>query len=213
MVNNLSERTRYMVRVSIFVALEIVLALTPLGYLHAGVLEISLMMIPVAVGGLILGPGAGALLGGVFGLSSFLQCFGMSAFGAALLSINGFYTFLVCVPTRILAGWLPALLYRALSRRPGSALPWQALCCLLASLLNTIFFMGTLLLCFGSTDIVGFAASGMNVLAFVIAFVGVNTAVEIPATTVLGTAIVKALEAVDSSRRRKNGPDGGEQNS
>ena len=45
-----------------------------------------------------------------------LQCFGMSPFGAALLGINGFLTFLVCVPTRILMGWLTGLIYKGLRK-------------------------------------------------------------------------------------------------
>ena len=68
------------------------------------------MLVPVIVGAIVMGPAAGALLGGVFGLISFWECFGKSAFGVVLMGINPFLTFLVCVPTRILAGW---------SLRPG----------------------------------------------------------------------------------------------
>lgn len=203
-MNNLSKKTRYMVRLSIFVALEILLALTPLGYLHAGVLEISLMMIPVVVGGVLLGPGAGAFLGGVFGITSFLQCFGMSAFGAVLLGINGFFTFLVCVPTRILAGWLPALLYRSMTKNTARTLPAQIAACLCGPILNTLFFMSSLMLLFGQTEAVGFVGSGMSLLAFMLAFVGINTAVEIPATAIVGTAVSKALEAAEKNSRKKD---------
>ena len=37
-------------------------------------LEITLIVIPVAVGAVTLGPAAGAILGGVFGITSFIQC-------------------------------------------------------------------------------------------------------------------------------------------
>ena len=63
-------------------------------------------MVPVIVGAIVMGPASGAILGGVFGCISFWECFGRSQFGAMLLGINPIYTFLVCVPTRILAGWL-----------------------------------------------------------------------------------------------------------
>ena len=86
------------------------MAFTPIGYIKTAGLEITLIVVPVAVGAVTLGPTAGAILGGVFGITSFIQCFGMSQFGALLLGINPFLTFLVCVPTRILMGWLTGLI-------------------------------------------------------------------------------------------------------
>ena len=43
----------------------------------------------------------------------------MSAFGTALLGINPVLTFIVCVPTRILAGWLSALIFAAFRKLLG----------------------------------------------------------------------------------------------
>lgn len=78
-----TEKTRKLVQMAILIAVMLILAFTPLGYLKVGAIEITFMTIPVVVGAIILGPTAGAVLGGVFGLTSFIQCFGMSAFGAA----------------------------------------------------------------------------------------------------------------------------------
>lgn len=78
-----TEKTRKLVQMAILIAVMLILAFTPLGYLKVGAIEITFMTIPVVVGAIILGPAAGAVLGGVFGLTSFIQCFGMSAFGAA----------------------------------------------------------------------------------------------------------------------------------
>ena len=54
-------------------------------------LEITFSMVPIAVGAILYGPVAGAVLGCVFGIVSFLQCFGYSAFGALLLSESPFF--------------------------------------------------------------------------------------------------------------------------
>lgn len=97
-------------------AVIILMTFTPLGYLKLPFVEISFLMLPVALGAILLGPVAGAILGTVFGITSFIQCFGASALGAMLLSINPFLTFLVCVPTRILAGWLTGLVFQAIYR-------------------------------------------------------------------------------------------------
>ena len=87
--------TKYLVEMALLVAIILLMAFTPIGYIKTAGLEITLIVVPVAVGAVTLGPTAGAILGGVFGITSFIQCFGMSQFGALLLGINPFLTFLV----------------------------------------------------------------------------------------------------------------------
>ena len=88
----LTDKTRRLVYMAILIAIILVMAFTPLGYLKTAGLEITFIQVPVIVGAILMGPTAGAILGGVFGLTSFIQCFGLSAFGAALLEINAVYT-------------------------------------------------------------------------------------------------------------------------
>ena len=83
-----------MVQMAILIAIMIILAFTPLGYLKFGLIEITLMVIPVAVGAIVLGPLCGAILGGVFGLTSFIQCFGFSA-GKTSIYFHLFHPFLL----------------------------------------------------------------------------------------------------------------------
>ena len=72
-----------MAEIALLTAIVLILAFTPLGYLKTpwGV-EITFIVVPVAVGSVILGPTAGAFLGLVFGMTSFVQCFGASPMGA-----------------------------------------------------------------------------------------------------------------------------------
>ena len=106
---------------AIFTAILVLMAFTPLGYLKTGGLEISFSMIPVALGAMLLGPACGAILGAVFGITSFIQCFGMSAFGAALLGINPFLTAAVCIIPRTLMGWLTGLIFNAIQKGVSSS--------------------------------------------------------------------------------------------
>ena len=156
-------------------------------------------MVPVAVGAVTLGPAAGAVLGGVFGITSFIQCFGMSPFGAVLLSINPVYTFVVCVFSRVLMGWLTGLLYQAFLRCNPLKRVSVVLANLCCPLLNTLFFMGTLTLFFYQTEYVQGIAEGLgagNPLIFILLFVGVNGLVEAAACFVVGSAISQALKKV-----------------
>ena len=181
-----------LVLTALLTALIIVMAFTPLGYLKAGAIEITFITIPVIIGAVLLGPVGGLFLGAVFGITSFIQCFGMSQFGALLLGINPFLTFLVCVPTRILMGWLTGLIYHGLRKTkiPSAAsVTIASLCC---PLLNTTFFMGTLVTLFASTMRESFGMG--KVLPFIFAFVGVNGVVEAIVCFVVGTAISMALK-------------------
>ena len=59
--------------IGLMTAILIVMSFTPLGYFRTLGLSISLMMIPVAIGAMIIGPKAGLWLGLVFGATSFYQ--------------------------------------------------------------------------------------------------------------------------------------------
>ena len=172
--------TKYLVEMALLVAIILLMAFTPIGYIKTAGLEITLIVVPVAVGAVTLGPTAGAILGGVFGITSFI------------LGINPFLTFLVCVPTRILMGWLTGLIYHGLRKTkiPSAAsVTIASLCC---PLLNTTFFMGTLVTLFASTMRESFGMG--KVLPFIFAFVGVNGVVEAIVCFVVGTAISMALK-------------------
>lgn len=182
-----------MVLLAILVAIMLILAFTPLGYLKVGIVEISFMMIPVAVGAIVLGPLAGAILGGVFGATSFIQALSISPFGVMLMSINPLYTFLLTMIPRILMGWLAGLIFQGLYKNESTKKASYAVGSLSAALLNTIFFMSLLIILFGNTDYIRGFQGDMSLLPFVIAFVGINGLVEAIVTMILGGAISRAL--------------------
>ena len=192
-----STKTIKMAQMAILIAIVLIMAFTPLGYLKTPMVEISLIPIPVAIGAMVIGSGAGAVLGAVFGLTSFYQCFGMSAFGAMLLSINPLYTFLVCVPTRILMGYLASVLFKLFLKADKK----NTLCYFaggrVTALLNTLFFTALLLLFFWKTDYIqSLNGTGAGVLLFAALFVGLNGVVECIATAIVGGIVSKAVAKV-----------------
>lgn len=178
MSNNI-QKTRRLAVLSVLSALTAVVAFLPLKTLG---LEITFTTIPIAVSAILYGSFGGAVVGGVFGIVSFLQCLGYSAFGSVLLSINPFYTFLVCVPTRILAGLLAGLIFKTFKKSCRSDIPALLLTSLAAPVFNTLLFMSTLVLFFYNTDYIQDFVSVLgaaNPFMFVILFVGINGLVEI----------------------------------
>ena len=105
--------TRRMVTLAMLSAILLMMSFTPLGYLNIGPLAISLNMIPVGIAAMALGPAGGAVLGAMFGITSFLQCMGIggtSAMGVILFEISPFLAFIQRFIPRLLAGLLSGLI-------------------------------------------------------------------------------------------------------
>ena len=65
--------TSWMVSVALMAAIVIVLANTPLGMIQLPIIKATTVHIPVIIGAILLGPAAGAILGGVFGICSLIS--------------------------------------------------------------------------------------------------------------------------------------------
>lgn len=208
MQNKAHKHILTLVQMAVLIAIMLVLELTGLGMIRIGPLEMTILQFPVIVGAITMGPAAGTGLGLIFGLISFWECFGKSAFGSALLGINPLFTFLVCVPTRTLMGYLCGLIYRLMhklfvsNRKKKSQaliiLPYLT-ASLSGALLNTVFFMSTLLCLFGSTEYIASfmeMAGTQNFILFACWFVGLQGLVEALLCAFLGTVVSRAVNAV-----------------
>ena len=196
-------RSRKMTLLGLLTAILMILSMTPLGYLNIGPLAISFNMIPVAVGAAALGPVGGAVLGAVFGFTSFLQCLGIggtSLMGVALFGINPFFAFVQRFVPRVVAGFLVGAIYRGVRKNMEPGMAGGVAGCF-AAFLNTVLFMGALVLLFGDTDYVQKLMEGRSVVAFIAAFVGVNAVIEMLASTLVTGALCGALEKAGLMRR------------
>ena len=127
---------------AILLAIIVVMAFTPVGYLKIGPLSISFMTIPVVIGAMVIGPGAGAILGTAFGITSFCQAFLGDVFAATLFDISAVRYFIMCIPTRTLMGLCTGLIFKAL-RGNGVSKTWHYFFNgFIGCLLNAVFFLG-----------------------------------------------------------------------
>jgi len=160
-------------------------------------LSITFNMIPVAIGAMAMGLPGGMAMGAVFGLISFLQCFGIlgfSAMGAALVNVNPFLMFIQRFVSRVLVGLIVALIYRMLEKKNMPMTVKGAITGFAAAFFNTLFFMTLLVLLFGGTEYMQNAMAGRSVLAFIIASVGINAVVEMIVAAVVTGAAGAALK-------------------
>lgn len=185
------EKIKQLTLMGVLAACIIVLAFIPI---RTVAFEITLTVIPIGVGAIIGGKKQGFLLGFVFGMVSFFQCFGYSPFGTLLFSMNPWMTFLVCVPTRVLAGGLPALFHDALSNKMNRHL-CDAITCILVPLLNTVFFVAMFMIGFYHLAEVQSAVGleGVGPIPFMSAMFLINGLVELGVCAVITFPIVKAL--------------------
>ena len=187
-----------MVLLGLLTALVAVFSFTPIGSIPIGPLVITLNVIPIAIAAISLGPVGGAIIGGVFGIFSFLQCFGigiLSGMGAILVDINLPFAFIQRFVPRLLDGFLAGLIFQGVSKLTDVRISCfvTGFC---TALMNTAFFMLSLVFLFGNTEYVQGLMKGKSVIPFIISFVGINALVEMIVCTVItgavGTALFKA---------------------
>jgi len=199
MTNTPTRRTRIarMTLLAMLVAVLIVLAFVnipmPMG------LSITFNMIPVAIAVMAMGMPGGLIIGGAFGLISFLQCFGIfgsSALGAALVNYSPFLMFVQRFISRVLVGALTALVWSGLKKTSAPLYVRGAITGFSAAFFNTLFFMGLLVLLFGNTPQLADKIAAKGVIMYIITSVGINAVVEmLVAALVTGAAGVALKKA------------------
>ena len=165
-----------------------------LGSVPMGPLYMSFLTLPIAVGAITMGPVAGAVLGGVFGAVSFYDAVtGASAMTGALFQVSPVNTFILCVGMRVLMGVCVGLIFNGLSKLDKSR-TWSYIVC--APALNTLFFMGYIVLAFYNCDYVQNLVSvkgAANPLMFVVLLVGVQGVAEFLVSGILGGIVARAV--------------------
>ena len=199
--NRKSKVTR-MTLLAMLVAVLVVLAFVnipmPMG------LSITFNMIPVAIAAMAMGMPGGMIVGGAFGLISFLQCYGIcgvSGMGVALVTANPGFGF-ACLMfvqrfvSRVMVGVLTALVFRRMEKTAAPMYVKGAVTGFAAAFFNTLFFMTLLVLLFRQTEFMQNQMAGRSVAAYLVASVGVNAVVEmIVAALVTGAAGVALRKA------------------
>ncbi len=176
---------------AVFALIIVVMAFTPVGFLKTGNLEASFLVVPVAIGAILLGPTYGAVLGLVMGVVSFAQCFGASDMGSALFGVSAVNTFLLCVIPRVICAWMAGVFYDLLSKIDKTGFVPQIAAAVVCPIFNFILFMLGLSLLFGQTPYLLNMQTQMNAsgIGFYFALGGMNLLYELLASVVLTTGI------------------------
>ena len=146
--------TRYMATLAMFCGILLVMGATGIGFIPLPVIKATTMHIPVILGAILLGPAAGAVLGGVFGLCSIwanttspgLLAFAFSPFMTTEGLPGVLKSLWIALGCRILLGVIAGWLWKGMKRvlkQDYLALPVTAA---IATICHTILVMGSIYL-------------------------------------------------------------------
>lgn len=187
---NTRERTRSLALLALLTAIVAVLQMMGLA-IRFGTFSVSMVGVPVVIGGALLGPLAGAWLGLVFGVTVLL-----SGDAALFLTWNPAATIAIVLLKGILAGLVSGWLYRLLERKNGFLAALTA--AIAYPVVNTgVFFLGSML--FFMNDCIQFAANlgvtGSGPVVIMIVFIGFNFFFELGLDLILAPVIVRIIKA------------------
>lgn len=146
--------TRYMALLAMFCGILLVMGATGIGFIPLPVIKATTMHIPVILGAILLGPAAGAVLGGVFGLCSIwanttspgLLAFAFSPFMTTEGLPGVLKSLWIALGCRILLGVIAGWLWRGMKKllkQDYLALPVTAA---VSTVCHTILVMGSIYL-------------------------------------------------------------------
>lgn len=188
---------RTLTRLALLVAIELVMKAVGLGSVPMGPLYMSFLTLPIAVGAITMGPMAGAVLGGVFGAVSFYDAVtGASAMTGALFQVSPLHTFILCVGMRMLMGLLVGLIFQGLKKADHKGTWSYFVSSMAAPGLNTLLFMGYIVLAFYNCDYVQSLVANKgasNPFMFVVLLVGVQGVAEFLVSGILGGIVARAV--------------------
>lgn len=194
-------KTRFNVQRTALLALftAIVAVLQMLGIaIRFGVFAVSLVGVPIIIGGALMGPLAGAWLGLVFGITVLV-----SGDAALFLTWNPAATVAIVLLKGILAGLAAGGVYRLLEKKNSFLAVLAA--AVVCPLVNTgVFFLGCML--FFLEDCVRFAANlgitGSGPMVVMTAFIGFNFFFELGLDLVLSGIVDRLIHIGKKSLKR-----------
>ncbi len=184
-----SKKTSEMVKMALFIALIILLSVTPLGYIPLGAINATTIQMPVIIGAVLFGWKKGAVLGGVFGLTSLIKntvqpnltSFVFSPFVPVFGEESGsLWAIVISLFPRIMIGIVAAFVFSFLVKFKLNKTLSSTIAGFCGSLANTVLVMGGIYVFFGESY------SAAKDIAY-------NTLMATVSATITGAGITEAI--------------------
>lgn len=146
-------KTRGLVEMALFSAIVFILALSPLGYIPLGFMDVTTIHIPVIIAGVVLGWKKGAFIGSMFGLSSLLYTIfrpSLTAFFFSPFVSGDIRSLIICFIPRILIGIVAYFVYKGVYKVIKNRMISVFIAGVAGSMVNTILVLSMIYLFFAS---------------------------------------------------------------
>lgn len=188
-IKNSSEQVKKITGIAILIAIEIVLQTIGNYVAFPGGIAINLALIPIALGAIMYGPLAGAILGFINGL---VILFAPSTL--AFWSYSKIGTIVTCLTKCTVAGTISGLLYMLISKK--NKLIGSIVASLIIPIINTTLFVVLYVTIFNGLYKES-APADMTLLKLLFTtFIAINFILEFSITTVLSPTINKVIKIV-----------------
>lgn len=184
--------------VGVLLALVIVLQVVG-GSISIGVVQLNFTLIPIVLGAILFGAGAGALLGFACGIIILIQVIiGAVPFYALIWANDPVVTTLVCLTKTTVAGYVAGLIYKLVAKKNKVVALFVASS--LVPVINTLIFVIGCLFMFNSVHVL---SGSQNVLAYIlVSIVTFNFFVELGINLLVSPALVKVTEIIKRTARK-----------
>lgn len=182
-----NDQVKKITGVAILLAIEIVLQAMG-NYITPSVVSINLSLIPIALGAILYGPLAGALLGFGNGLVVLL-----SPSTEAFLSYSLFGTVVVCLLKCTIAGFLAGFVYKLIAKK--NTLIGSIVASLVVPVVNTgLFVLAVFTIFFGLFQPIGTTDEIMKYVFLIM--IGWNFVIEFSITAILSPTIARVINII-----------------
>lgn len=204
-MNQSRKKTKFLVLLTMFCSIQVVLMLTPLGYIPLGPIRATTMHIPVILAGILLGIKGGAITGLVFGLSSviintitptitsfvFTPFYSLGEYHGNLMSL------VIAIGPRVLLGVLAALIYHWFRNKNSKIkLVGSSITALVCTLVHSILVLGMIYLFFGPSYAAAKDVDASALFGLLLGIITTNSVLEAILATLIIAPLTKVLEPI-----------------
>lgn len=197
-----TKQIKRMALLSMFIAVELVLMMTPLGYIPIGPLKATTLHIPVILITLLLGLKEGVILGAVFGFTSILMNTlaptPVSFVFTPFYSIGGihgnFNSILIAMLPRMMIAVSTYFTYHLFKKYRIQEYVRVFIASICGALCNTIFVMAGIYFFFGESYAIAKNIEYQTLFSFIFATITTNGILEALCGAIIVSGVYKALQ-------------------
>ena len=204
---NQKQKTRELALYGMFIAIEMIFGLTPIGFIPTPLLTVVTVHIPVILGAIMIGPKMGATLGFVFGLTSLINATFLKPNPIESPAFSPFYSYIsddaafsggwqslvICFIPRILTGLVAAYVFILLRKAIKYDIISAGIAAVLGSLTNTLLVLFGIYFLIGEPYANAYGMSMDVLLKTILGIISFNGIIEAVSAAVIAVLVCKPL--------------------